>query len=80
MSKKRRLALKEERAINQGAQEVLEGTSYQSGKIHTHTPTCTHAHTHTHTHTHIYIYVYVLQHCPFMSCEDHTLPIESRYY
>jgi len=29
--KRRRLELKQERAVNQGAQEVLEGVSYQSG-------------------------------------------------
>ncbi|XP_060597360.1 uncharacterized protein LOC132751224 [Ruditapes philippinarum] len=30
-SKRRRLELKQERAVNQGAQEVLQGVSYQSG-------------------------------------------------
>ena len=29
--KRRRLVLKQERAISQGAQETLEGASYQSG-------------------------------------------------
>ncbi|XP_060565928.1 LOW QUALITY PROTEIN: uncharacterized protein LOC132724962 [Ruditapes philippinarum] len=33
-TKRRRLELKKERAVNQGAQEVLEGVSYQSGIGH----------------------------------------------
>ena len=31
-TKRRRLVLKQERAVTQGAQEALEGTSYQTGK------------------------------------------------
>ena len=33
-TKRRRIALKQERAINQGALEALEGDSYQSGLFH----------------------------------------------
>lgn len=32
-TKRRRLVLKQERATNQGAQETLEGVSYQSGYL-----------------------------------------------
>lgn len=33
-TKRRRLILKQERAVTQGAQEVLEGKTYQSGILH----------------------------------------------